>query len=124
MSPFDRTLESEPVERKFQECKVSQAVGEARARDLRRPRHVNPTGCFRQFEVIAHREGEGGFLSDLSEHGEIILAAVGYAIRRGVRHTVEQVLSLAFQLGQFGLALVKLLLSAGKLLERLLRRSA
>jgi hypothetical protein len=72
--------------------------------------------------MIAHREVEGGSLPDLSQHGEVVLTAVGHVVCRRIRHSVEKVLSLACQLGQFGDGPLKLLLLAGKLLEFLLRR--
>ena len=67
--PRGDPLEREAVEGELDERRVTEAVGEAGARDLRPPLHVDPP----ELEMVARPEAEGGRLADSPELVRILL---------------------------------------------------
>ena len=67
--------------------------------------------------MVTSRKGERWLVADLTEDFEVVLSPTRHFVCRRIRHAVEKFLSLALQLGEFQLGLLKLLLRALQLLQ-------
>src|SRR5262245_35767975 len=85
------------VQREFEQDEIADAIHETRAGHFGPAPDVNPPGSVCEVEVIAGRKPKRGFLADLAQYLEVILAAVRHVISWWIRDAIEQLLSSTLQ---------------------------